>query len=374
MSLTRIDTLKDTLFMNSKSSIAAIGVALPSLVLPMETLAAHLGADPAKFLVGLGARNQALCDEDETAVTLGVRAAKDALERWGGDRARIGMIAVGTESALDMSRPLSAWIAEALALPDNVRSYEIKHACQAGTIAVRQAVEWQLSGASRGKAALVVCTDEALYRPGHPGEPTQGAAAVALVIDHEGFAALSPISWSWQKPAFDFWRPVGEAYPEVDGPFSVRCYQEAFTRCTQQWEEDPDAEFRVSEVDLWAMHAPFPKMVWKGFQAGLQALGLSDEDARAQFDERVLPSLEWNVEVGNCYTASTWLALARALTHEQSAQRLALFSYGSGCGAELMLIQRTGEVPAIIAEDVREQLHARRPITAEEYLVLRATR
>ena len=358
--------------MSKTSYIASIGVAIPSLQLPLDELARHLQVDPQKYAKGLGARAQALCDDGESPVTLGVRAAKDALRRWGKDIDQIGMIAVGTESALDMSRPLSAWIADELKLPANVRSYEVKHACQAGTIALRQAVEWQLSGAARGKAALVICADEALYRPGHPGEPTQGACAVAMVVDpNGGIAKVSPYSWSWQRPAFDFYRPVGEPFPEVDGPFSVRCYQDAFCACLQQWSEDTNREFPLRDVQMWAMHAPFPKMVWKGFSAGMQSRNLSPEDTQTLFDQTVSPALEWNTQVGNCYTASAWLAFTRALTHPSAPERIALFSYGSGCGAELVLLRALPE-PARqlreeIARDVEGQLTRRRTLRAEDY-------
>ena len=59
------------------------------------------------------------------------------------------MLAVGTETAVDMSRPLSAWVADRLGLKGAVRSYEVKHACYGGTLALRQAAEWRLSGAAR---------------------------------------------------------------------------------------------------------------------------------------------------------------------------------------------------------------------------------
>lgn len=356
------------------SRIAAIGVAIPSLTLPVETLAAHLDVDPAKYRVGLGCVAQALCDDEENAVSLGRRAAEQALQQWGGDRSRIGMIAVGTETAMDMSRPLSAWIAEGLGLPETVRSYEVKHACYAGTLALRQAMEWQRSGASRGKAALVVCADEALYAPGHPGEPTQGAAAVAIVLDAEGFAEVALHAYPYQQPAFDFWRPVGNPYPEVDGPLSIACYQAAFSSCLAQWVDDPDAPFQPNDVVRWAMHAPFPKMVLKGFVAGMDRLGLSRDDATTRYQESVLPSLEWNARVGNCYTASAWLSFARAVTAVDVGAPIALFSYGSGCGAELLLIEKCGEAPTNLASSVEAQFTAQTPIDSVRYAAIRTAR
>lgn len=355
----------------TSSLIAALGVAVPSLRLPIEVLADELDVDPNKYTIGLGCIAQSLCNPDETHVDLGVRAAQNALKQWGGDVSQIGMLAVGTECALDMARPLGAWMADRLDLPEHARSYEVKHACYAGTLALRQAVEWQRSGAARGKAALVICTDEALYAPGHPGEPTQGAAAVAMVLDSEGFADIGLYSYPFQRPAFDFWRPIGDPYPTVDGPLSVQCYKDAFTSCLTQWNEDEDALFPLQDVDAWTMHAPFPKMVQKGFIAGKEALGMSHDDAKSQFEAQVLPSLSWNRQIGNCYTASTWVAFAHAVAHGHTGQNIGVFSYGSGCGAEILLAKQTRALPKDFAESVDAQFRAQRVLDGVAYTALR---
>ena len=186
--------------------ISSLGLRLPSLTLPVEELARLRGQDPDKFTRGLGCREIALCGPEEGPVELAVEACRRALGRWEGRPEDLGLLAVGTESALDMSRPLSAWIAAELGLAGSLRSYEVKHACYGGTLALRQALEWQLSGAAKGKAALVVAADVALYARCDPGEPTQGAGAVAMIVDSEGrVARIDPESHAFSEPAFDFW-------------------------------------------------------------------------------------------------------------------------------------------------------------------------
>ena len=73
----------------------------------------------------------------------------------------------------------------------------------------------------------MIATDVALYALGDPGEPTQGAGAVALVIETPEIASVGAVSHPWSEPAFDFWRPVGESFPRVDGAFSLDCYKRA---------------------------------------------------------------------------------------------------------------------------------------------------
>ncbi len=178
------------------AGIASIGLNFPPLALPVEELARLRGQDPKKYTIGLGCSEMALCTEDHGVVEMAVEAAKRALSRWDGGLERIGLIAVGTESALDMSRPLSAWVADRLGLAGAVRSYEVKHACYGGTLALRQALEWKMSGASAGRAALVIAADEALYELRDPGEPTQGAGAVAMIVDQPVIAAIDPASFA----------------------------------------------------------------------------------------------------------------------------------------------------------------------------------
>ena len=57
---------------------------------------------------------------------------------------------------------------------------EIKHACLGGVYALKNAVRHCLLEDS---AAIVICSDLALYARGSSGEPTQGAGAVALLVE-----------------------------------------------------------------------------------------------------------------------------------------------------------------------------------------------
>ncbi len=354
------------------TGIASLGLALPPLALKLEELARLRGIDPDKYTVGLGCQEMALCPPDSGVVELAVEAARRALARWGGDPSSIGLLAVGTESALDMSRPLSAWVAEALNLKGAVRSYEVKHACYGGTLALRQATEWRLSGANRGKAALVLAADIALYAEKDPGEPTQGAGAVAMVIAEPTLATIEPQSFAYSEPAFDFWRPVGEAFPRVDGQFSLECYKRAAAECFRDLVGDGDSRAILGAFRALCFHVPFPKMVKKAVLHLGEQLGWSGEECEAMFRLQVEPTMGWNRRVGNAYTASLWIAVAEALRGLQVGERLAAFSYGSGFGSELLTLTSGPEAAnAAWGEDIERDLRTRRLVSAEEYERLR---
>ncbi len=359
----------------NRVGIASLGINLPPLALPVEELAKLRGQDPKKYTMGLGCREMALCPRGFGAVELATEAANRALRRWSGDLDRIGLIAVGTESALDMSRPLSAWVAEKLGLHGAVRSYEVKHACYGGTLALRQALEWKLSGAASGKAALVIAADVALYELSDPGEPTQGAGAVAMIVDQPNLATLDPISHPWSEPAFDFWRPVGESFPRVDGKFSLDCYKRAAEHCFRALVAGGDAEQILSRFAAVCFHVPFPKMVKKAFLHVAESLGLRPERGEQLFASKVDRFMGWNRMTGNAYTASLWLSFAEALADLAPGERLAAFSYGSGFGAELLTFTAgPGAAAAEWVKDVELDIAARQRLDAMGYERLRDVR
>lgn len=356
------------------TGISSIGIHLPPLAMEVAELARLRGVDPAKYTQGLGCQEMALCPPGFGVVDLATEAARRALERWqGGGLEDIGLIAVGSESALDMSRPLSAWVADRLGLRGTVRSYEVKHACYGGTLALRQATEWRLAGAARGKSALVIAADVALYAESDPGEPTQGAGAVAMVVDGPAVAVVAPVSYPYSEPAFDFWRPVGESFPRVDGPFSLDCYKRAAEHCFRALIGEEEPETVLERFAALCFHVPFPKMVRKAVIQVGESFGWEPEQVEALFRDKVDPAMGWSRMCGNSYTASLWLSVAEALRGRPEGSEIAAFSYGSGFGAELLVLEAGPAAQAgAWAEDVERDLASRRLVDADEYRRLRA--
>jgi hydroxymethylglutaryl-CoA synthase len=355
--------------------IETIALQLPSRYLDVRELAGLRGVDPDKFTLGLGCREIALCSAGEDVVTLATGAARRALARWGGDPAEIGLIAVGTETAADMSRPVSAFVAEALGLRGAYRSYEAKHACYGGTVALRQALEWRASGAARGKKALVIAADVALYAPSDPGEPTQGAGAVAMIVGEPRVAGVDLDSYAWAEPVFDFWRPLGEDFPRVDGQLSLDCYNRAAEKTFRQLAEarfGGDVEACFASLKAACFHVPFPKMVKKAVRHIGAVEGWSPDRTAELFEGKVAPSMRWNRHSGNSYTAALWTSVASALAESTPGERIAAFSYGSGFGSEVFCLT-AGEAcaEAAWAKDIEDDLASRTAMGAEEYRAMR---
>jgi hydroxymethylglutaryl-CoA synthase len=361
--------------------IDAIAFAVPRGYVELSDLAEARGVPPTKYSDGLGNVQMAVAAPDEDPVTLAMEAASRLLFGAGRSPNEIGLCIVGTETAVDHSKPIASYLHGMLGLPQICRVFETKHACFGGTAGLFNALDWLASGSARGRSALIVCTDIARYPLRSPGEPTQGGGAVAMLISE--FPRLlelnAGLSGCYAQHVHDFWRPLHRKDALVDGHFSVQCYLEALTGAYSEWQRlvgSLDGDPTSAEPLLrTCYHVPYGKMARKAHQRRCQLDGLDDATAEARFAVEVAPSLRLPSQVGNIYTGSLYLSLLSLLAAEADAlagQRIGLFSYGSGCAAEFFA-GRVGKKAAELlkAMDVTAPLRSRQRLTIPAYEALR---
>jgi hydroxymethylglutaryl-CoA synthase len=326
----------------TKVGIDAIGLALPPLALDLADLARARGVEPAKYEAGLGTVRTSVPPIDEDTVTLAVRAARAALHRAGLSPADIGMCIVGTETAVDHSKPVAAFVHGLMGLPTACRIFETKHACYGATAGLQNALDWIRSGSARGKKALVIGSDIARYGLRTPGEPTQGAGAVALVVSESPrlVAFETGMVGTFARDVFDFWRPLYSKDAVVDGHYSVTCYLESLEGAYRAYAAHAGGDHRAEgpfsdRFAAIAYHVPYGKMAVKAHRH-LRGID-GDVDPGASFERQVAAGLALPKLVGNIYTGSLYLSLASMLsetTEDLDGKSVALFSYGSGSCAE----------------------------------------
>ena len=378
--------------MKMSVGIEALAVALPRRTLHLEDLARARGVDPAKYVAGLGVREMAVSDPGEDTVSLAATAARRLLESNDIDPGSIGMLAVGTETGVDHSKPVASFVQGLVGLPRQMRVFDVQHACYGGTAAFMAGAEWIASGVAGGKSAIVICSDIARYGVKTAGEPTQGAGAVAFLVSaHPELLVLDlGVNGTSSAHVFDFWRPLGRREAVVDGHYSIDCYLEALAGAYRDWRTKAEAREIVrrgatalpgEQLAAIGYHVPFCKMAKKA-HARLRRCDLDDvlgafDEAReeregaASFERQVAPSLSLCARVGNIYTGSLYLGFAGMLhggAAELAGKRVGLFSYGSGCASEFF----SGVVGKNAAQRIeRARLHevigARERVTVEEY-------
>ncbi|SDF55809.1 hydroxymethylglutaryl-CoA synthase [Halorientalis regularis] len=382
-----------------------------------ETFAPAKGESPEKYTKGLGLHASSFPDAYEDIVTMGANAAHRLMERKGLEPDDVGRIDVATESAFDNSKPVSTYIAGCLEQVydgdfHHANKGERKFACVAGTQSIDDAYNWIRAGRHRGRKAIVVATDTALYARGDPGEATQGAGAVALLIGEDpDLVELSPEQGFGSADETDFLKP-NQQFPSVDGKRSVQVYLARMREAVEDF-ESVWGEIEPEDFQLVPFHTPFPGMVQKaallGFRHMTRNTGIEealaaeigrqprpeafdDEDAFRDaiseytdklketetyaewYDDVIEPTLTISRQVGNWYTGSVHVARISSLKQALEAgedltgKRLLVGSYGSGAQAEIHAETVQPGWEAEIAElDVDEQLESRYSISFEEY-------
>lgn len=337
----------------------------PGYFLDLKTLAEVRGVDKDKYYLGLGQERMALPPPDEDIVTMGASAARPLVERDGTEG--LDLLLFATESGVDQSKAASLFVHGLLELPAACRAVEVKEACYAGTAALHLAAAWVAT--HPGKRALIICADVARYDLRSPGEPTQGAGAVALLITADPrILALDPECGYHAEDVMDFWRPNYREEALVDGQYSTRVY---LSTLLEAWARYRDGSGRG--LDAFARqcyHLPFTRMAEKAQARLMRATGRPDPGPE-ELNRILGASLRYNRLTGNTYTASLYQGLTSLLDGDPAdlaGGRIGLFSYGSGCMAEFFSgVVQPGYRDRLLADRHRQMLDSRIELEYQQY-------
>ncbi len=194
------------------AGISGISMYVPPMRVRLEDWCAWNDQVWAKIRAVVG--NSFRCPApDENVYTMAAMAALRLIEQYKVDPQSVGFLALGTESSTDNAagavivRGMLDRALEARGLPRLARDCEVpefKHACLGGIYALKGAVRYVRCD-GEGRKAIVVCGDIAEYERGSSGEQTQGAGAVAMLIDAE--AKLVSVDLKASASASDYRGP-----------------------------------------------------------------------------------------------------------------------------------------------------------------------
>ena len=324
--------------------IEAINAYGGQAVLDTRMLFEARGLDLERF-DNLMIKQKSVCLPCEDPVTYGVNAAKPILNTLSEqDRNCIELLITSTESGLDFGKSLSTYIHDHLKLSRCCRLFEIKQACYGGTAALQMAANFIVSNASPGAKALVVATDvlrgtAAIEKSMAYAEPTAGVGSVAMLVSSKpdilelDFGANGYFGYE----VMDTCRPdVGVETGDAD--LSLLSYLDCLEGSYKAYVErvEGGVDFQTT-FDYLAFHTPFAGMV-KGAHRNLmrKLKSASPEVIKTDFEQRVLPSLDYCVQVGNIFGGTLYLALCGLIDNAllNGPKRVGLYSYGSGCLSE----------------------------------------
>ncbi|MBM4320353.1 MAG: hydroxymethylglutaryl-CoA synthase, partial [Deltaproteobacteria bacterium] len=155
---------------------------------------------------------------------------------------------------------------------------ELKSACLGGVYAVKGALRY-LALDGRGRQAIVVSADIALYARGSSGEETQGAGAVAQLLEEEPalYAVdLEQTGSAAEDRGLDFRKPLVRSplecgadidprsldFPVFNGKYTTVCYIDEVLRAVEDLLQRTgcDARTLYHEIEGVFMHRPYHRL------------------------------------------------------------------------------------------------------------------
>ncbi len=248
---------------SSNIGIDSIGFYSPHLFLSLKELANARNIDSDKYKFGLMTNEMRIPNTfaGEDSISLGLKAGYNAILRGKINPKEIDAVFVGSESYPYAVKSISNIYKDLLGVSKNCFTQDISNACAAASLAILNAIAMIEAGIIN--KALVIAVDISIYDLYSPGEPTQGAGAVALIISRNPRIAIFSSSFGKVSANInDFFRSAGEKTAQVFSQYSVDAYLKL------QLESYDDLISKTGEVSAhyYLFHAPYAKLPLKIIQ------------------------------------------------------------------------------------------------------------
>lgn len=212
--------------------VSAMSIYVPRLRVRLEDWCAWTDNSWPKIQSVVG-RSFRVPNRHENVYTMAANAVLRLIINNQVDPRQVGFLGLGTESSTDNAagavivRGMVDLALRKLGMPALSRRLEVpeyKHACLGGVYAMKNALRYA-SFDGRGKLAIVVSSDVAEYERGSTGEQTQGAGAVALLIEAEPKLFEVDLHHAGSASDYrgpDFRKPFARHFEEVYASKTVR--------------------------------------------------------------------------------------------------------------------------------------------------------
>lgn len=292
---------------------------------------------------------------NQSVYTLAATAVLRLINQYEIDPSRVKFLGLGTESSTDNSAGaiiVKGMVDNALIKQGKApiaRSCEVpefKHACLGGVYGMKGALR-HLAHDGSGTQAIVVCADIAEYARGSSGEPTQGAGAVAMLLEEDPKLAEVDLIHSGAASDYrimDFRKPMMrfcgqdrseshqvQDFPVFNGKYSTTCYIDATLHALDDMyrKRGVDPSEYLRSLSTVFMHRPYRRMPETGWAvAYLFALGSGNAEDRAELASYCYEAgVEPNALLGEMVSAPEVAALAKPerLNYEAYPLTMAVF-------------------------------------------------
>ena len=373
-----------------KIGIDAIAFDVAKIHLPIKTLANARNIEPEKLEKGLGLLKMTLPDTHQDTVVFGANALTRLIIDNNIGLEEISRIYVGTESAIDSSKPISSFLVSLMEQKFGENSLsecdvvDFTFACIGGVDAMQNCIDFVTLNPS--KKAIVVTTDFAKYDLNSTGEYTQGAGAVALLIASNPKIIAFENYWATStKGVFDFFKPfrtiskqeisgseinepwfdnleseieIHKDQPVFDGQYSNQCYMDRTREAYFLFKKLKNSQKTIyNSWESIIMHLPYAfqgrRMLSEIYALDAENSIISGNETSEEYQnklkeiskseayknfvtEKLQPAEIASSIIGNLYTGSIFMGLLSTLAHfydnkiDVSSKKFGFLAYGSG--------------------------------------------
>lgn len=373
-----------------KTGIDAIAFDVAKIHLPIKTLANARNIEPEKLEKGLGLIKMTLPDAHQDTVVFGANALTKLITENQINLNEIARIYVGTESAVDNSKPIGSFLVALMEqkFGENTLSecdvVDFTFACIGGVDALQNCIDFVTLNPS--KKAIVVTTDFAKYDLNSTGEYTQGAGALAMLVTSNPRIIAFENNWATStKGVFDFFKPyrtiskkeitgnennqnwfdnleseieIHKDQPVFDGQYSNQCYMDRTRDAYFSFKKLKNtSETIYNSWESIIMHLPYSfqgrRMLSEIYALDAETKIISGDESPTDYQNKlkeVSKSQEYrnfvnqklqaaeiaSSLIGNLYTGSIFMGLLSTLSHfydsknNVSGKKFGFLAYGSG--------------------------------------------
>lgn len=361
-----------------KVGIDSITFDIPKIHLPIKVLAENRNIEPEKLIKGLGLYKMSFPDVHQDVITFAANAVFKLIQQENLNPREIARIYVGTESAVDSSKPIASYITTLLEQQlgegtfNHCDTLDMTFACIGAVDALQTTLDFIRLNPT--KKAIVVATDNAKYDLNSTGEYTQGAGAIAMLITaNPRVLAFSQEVGVSSHGVFDFFKPrryfskeeilntnenpewlgileneiaIYKEQPVFDGQYSNQCYINRTSDAYFHYKEITNQNGKLYQSwENVLMHLPYCFQARRTFVEIFAKENNLTEDIKTisktpeylEFvNQTIFPSEIASGQVGNMYTGSIFLGMLSTLCfHLQQntdliAKKFGFIAYGSG--------------------------------------------
>lgn len=285
-----------------------------------------------------GVETKAVPDADEDALTMAAEAGRRALAAADVDPADVEFLAFASTTPPVAEEDLTVRLGSLLGVPEDATRHVFTGSTRAGTRALFAAVD------AAPAPGLVVAADAPRGEPSDAKEHAAGAGAAAFLVGPDAPVEITDRGeYATAYPGTRFRETGSEDLGSIDvASYDRAAFSEALGGAVDAVE--------VGDVDAAAVQQPDGKLPYRA----TGALGV---------DAETIHTCETVSELGDTAAASVPLSVARALA--DGHDRVLAAAFGSGAGADTLVLERSGEVPVDLALDAGES------VSYAEYLRLR---